>query len=111
MKKCSSESLYDSRPNSYCMIRNPLSITLRVQTAMSGACRSAAGQCTPAGAPQLLAATQMYHRVSAHDVALQMQWFGKGAKENLPSQMRCITEVLWVHLLHRPLLVVGKYKS
>lgn len=86
-------------------------VTLQVLTAPSGGVRCAAGPGTPAGAPPPLAATQMDHPVSAYDVALQMQWSGKGAKENLPSLMRSVTEVLWVHRLHPPLLVLAKCDS
>lgn len=64
-----------------------LSIALQVQTAPSGRVRVCSWPGTPAGALWPLAATQMDHRVSARDAALQMQWFGKGAKENLPSEM------------------------
>lgn len=88
-----------------------LRVTLQVLPAPSGGVRLCSWPGTPAGAPPPLAATQMDQRVSAYDVALQMQWFGKGAKENLPSQMRSVTEVLWVHPLHPPLLVLAECDS
>lgn len=104
------KSLYDCRSNLYFNIGTLMGILLQVQTTASRVCGSAAGLHTPAGVPWLLAAKQMYHQVSACDnVAAQMQWFGKGAKENKLSQMTSVTEVFWVHSLCQPLYLVANY--